>query len=105
MSNIDSEGEVVDATGATAAILDARCQIRDLERELRNAHVKLHEALRVRKMVDALDAHEIPEAHRSRLIEEMTALGKGADFDAHVRDYRVAFIDTNSGSASRTEIK
>jgi hypothetical protein len=104
MTQLDSEqSEVIDEAGATAALTAARRALRDLiseHRELQHrAHGAVHEALRYRKMVEALDKHKIPDDHRPRLISEMSALGKAADFDEHVRDYKTAFIDTNGGDA------
>lgn len=91
---------VIDEAGATAALTAARRSVRDCERALDVAQEAVHEALRVRKMVEALDAHEIPVDHRPRLILEMKALGKAADFDEHVRDYKTAFIITVSAASS-----
>jgi len=91
--------EVIDAAGATATLQAARKYVRDCEKQLRAAHMAVHRALTARAMVDALDFHDIPKSHRPRLIVEMTALGKGADFIEHVRDYRAAFIDSNVGEA------
>jgi hypothetical protein len=92
--------EVIDEAGTAAALTIARKALRDREQDCVVARKRVHEALHLRKMVSALDGQHIPNAHRPRLIREMTALGKGADFDGHVRDYKTAIIDTHSGDAS-----